>query len=212
MIRDILDHRVQSYDVRVQQEGLEALESYERIPMRFEVSSRVDIDHLRHRLGGLLKTITVDPYWKDYDEYVDERPTSLSRRFDMSSWGIFSAFEGEERVGGAIVAYRAPAYELLEGRSDLAALVDIRVAPEAQGREVGRTLFTTARGWATGRSCLELRVETQDTNVAACRFYAAMGCDLHSIEEGAYGPTSDEARLIWKISLQSTSEPPVLER
>jgi hypothetical protein len=46
-----------------------------------------------------------------------------------------------------------------------------------------------------------LTVETQTTNVPACRFYAAQGCGLGSIEPHAYPDFPDEARLLWHKDL-----------
>jgi hypothetical protein len=44
---------------------------------------------------------------------------------------------------------------------------------------------------------VQLEVETQNNNVAACRFYAAMGCELRSIDRLAYPDLPDEAQLVW---------------
>lgn len=45
--------------------------------------------------------------------------------------------------------------------------------------------------------CRELKVETQDTNVRACRFYAAMGCALRAVEENAYLACPGEAQYLY---------------
>lgn len=50
--------------------------------------------------------------------------------------GVLSAFDGPSRVGGAVVAWRTPGADMLEGRDDLAVLWDIRVHPEYRGRGI----------------------------------------------------------------------------
>jgi GNAT superfamily N-acetyltransferase len=68
----------------------------------------------------------------------------------------------------------------------LAVLWDIRVAPAFRGRGVGRALFEAVETWVGARGCAELKVETQNINVAACRFYAALGCQLRTVRTDAY--------------------------
>ena len=67
---------------------------------------------------------------------------------------------------------------MLEGRHDLAVLWDIRVAPSSRRRGVGAALFCAATEWAAATGYQELKVETQNVNVAACRFYGRHGCEL----------------------------------
>jgi GNAT superfamily N-acetyltransferase len=76
------------------------------------------------------------------------------------------------RVQLLSIVFRA-AYRLR--RSDLAVLWDIRVQPERRGRGVGKALFYASVDWACRRGCRQLKVETQNVNVAACRFYASQG-------------------------------------
>jgi hypothetical protein len=46
-----------------------------------------------------------------------------------------------------------------------------------------------------------LKIETQNSNVAACRFYAREGCQLRGIHPGAYADFPDEIQLLWYIEL-----------
>ena len=149
----------------------------------------------------MIAELPVTPWWKDYDDCREDRPTMLAARFDMAKWLVVSAFEGERRLGGTIVAYDTPGCDMLDGRSDLVVPFDVRVDPDARGTGVGRTLFAYVAEWARSRGCVELHVETQDVNVGACRFYRAMGCDLYLVEEGAYGPKVNEVKLIWRLTL-----------
>jgi GNAT superfamily N-acetyltransferase len=171
------------------------LEAYEQVPIGYWVEAR---------LGRDFAEIPVERYWKDYDEYPESRPSAYPAQFDVQTWAVIVAVEDGERVGGAIVAWRSPDFDMLEGRDDLAVLVDLRVRPRSWGRGVGKQLFASAAEWAREKGCTEFRVETQDTNVPACRFYRAMGCTLHSWEEGAYGPEVNEAKLLWTKGLSPT--------
>ena len=42
-----------------------------------------------------------------------------------------------------------------------------------------------------------MKIETQDVNVSACRFYAAMGCELGAINRGVYTSLPDETQFLW---------------
>ena len=86
---------------------------------------------------------------------------------------------------------------MLEGRDDLAVLWDIRVSPEARGQGIGAALFRAAEEWAKARSCRRLKVETQNINVQACRFYARQGCVLATVDRSAYPELPREIKLIW---------------
>jgi GNAT superfamily N-acetyltransferase len=86
---------------------------------------------------------------------------------------------------------------MFEGRSDLAVLWDIRVAPSTRRCGVGAALFEAAEAWASAKGCRQLKVETQNVNVAACRFYARRGCELRATHGGAYSELPDEIQLLW---------------
>ncbi len=184
--------------MRVTQEGPESLPDYEGVSIVFETSSRLDLADLRK---GIFTEAPIPQRRKDYDEITSERPSSLAHRFDPAPWGIFAGFDGEIRLGGTIVIRNTPEYELLEQRHDLAIIADLRVLPEFRGLGFGSALVTQAVDWARAQGCAEIRVETQDINVTACRFYDAMGFHLHSIEEQVYGPDIDETRILWARKL-----------
>jgi GNAT superfamily N-acetyltransferase len=96
-----------------------------------------------------------------------------------------------------VIAYRAPGVNMLEGRDDLAALWDIRVRPEYRSTGVGSALFRATESWIRTRGGRMLKIETQNINIRACRFYARMGCTLVAIDQRAYRDVSHEAQLIW---------------
>ncbi len=178
--------------MQVMEEGPESLIAYGEVPIRFEATERLDLAEPTR-----VKGVPMAPLTKDYDSDPEYRPRALSERFDLTNWGILAAFEGDERLGGTIIAYRTPEVEMLEWRNELAVVWDFRVRPEQRGRGVGRALWTAAEEWARSRGATELRVETQDINLPACRFYAAMGCRPLRVTPGAYPELPDEVQILW---------------
>lgn len=140
------------------------------------------------------------PWIKDYDAIVGNHPSDWPRQFDLSNWGLLSARIGERWIGAAVLAWKTAGVRMLEGRDDLALLWDIRVGPDSRRLGVGSRLFSAALAWSRARGCRELKIETQNVNVGACRFYAKQGCRLHAIDRRAYPDLPDEVQLIWSIS------------
>ncbi len=182
--------------VSVREERPPDWRAYAAIPIRFE--ARVVLD-ARARPGGfdLHERPLAAPTRKDYDARPADHPLEWPRRFDVSRWGVLVAHLGPERVGAAVVAVDTQGVDMLEGRADLAVLWDVRVGPAWRGRRVGAALFGAAAEWARARGKAELKVETQDVNPAACRFYQAMGCELRRVVPGAYPTLPDEVQLLW---------------
>jgi GNAT superfamily N-acetyltransferase len=175
-----------------------ALAEYAAVPIAFEVRRVLDDTPIDSGFGGFaLSERAVDvPYVKDYDA-GDGGPTRWPERFDLSNWGLLGARLDGRLVGGAAVAFDTPGLMMLEGRRDLAVLWDIRVAPEARGQGVGAALFRAAEAWASARGCRQLKVETQNVNLPACRFYARQGCVLGAIHRFAYPELPHEVQLLW---------------
>ena len=137
-----------------------------------------------------------NPYRKDYDSL--ENPLDWPRLFDVSNWAIMGAFHGNSRIGGVVVAFDSPGVDMLEGRRDLAVIWDLRVAQDAQRRGVGAGLVSAVEAWARMRHCSELKVETQNTNVVACRFYARQGFRLAQANRNVYRHLPADVQLIWR--------------
>ena len=184
--------------IEVTEGPVTTLEEYASVPIAFEVGSILDVKARDNRLAGLLVTerrLRV-PYMKDYDSIEGAQPTEWPKHFDLSNWVLFAARVEGRRVGGAVVAFRTPALAMLEGRNDIAVLWDIRVAPEARGQGVGSSLFRAVEARARAEGGRQLKAETQNINVAACRFYARQGCTLRSVNHKAYARFPDEVQLI----------------
>jgi len=181
--------------LEIREEPFTELQRHITIPNRFETWSVLDIRDANS--GFELRERRRDPIFrKDYDSI--ENPLEWPKRFDVSNWSLIGAFDVTGRVGGAICAFDTPDIDMLEGRSDLAAMWDLRVSPAAQRRGVGSALFRAVEAWASAKHCKEVKVETQNVNVAACRFYAKQGCQLRQVNYHAYPDLPDEVQLIWR--------------
>ncbi len=177
---------------RIVEEGPEQLEAYASVPIRFVVGVRCVVGP---GPGRTLTEVPVDPpYVYDYDAF---EPPSHWRTWDLRRWGFFAAFDGPHRVAGAAVAMDTPGLDLLEGRADVACLWDIRVDPERRGTGLGRALCDRAIDWAARRGARLLKVETQDINAPACRFYAGRGFRLREVNPRVYADHPDQTQLIW---------------
>jgi len=182
-------------DIREELIGPESLAKHAEISIAFRVETVLDPEE--KGLGGvaLEERPIKDAYLKDYDER--ERPSHWPQRFDLANWGLIGAEDHGVRVGGAVVAFRTENHFMLDGRTDLAVLWDLRIRPASRRGGVGSLLFRAAEEWALVHVCKQLKVETQNVNVAACRFYARMGCMLGGINRYAYRDHPEEMQLLW---------------
>jgi ribosomal protein S18 acetylase RimI-like enzyme len=187
--------------IELREEPFTEIGRYASVPNIFETMSVLDVVEEGGRYG-LRERLLARPFQKDYDAL--EPPASWPTRFDTSNWILLGAFEGSSRIGGGIGAARTPGIDMLEGRDDLAVLWDLRISPHARRRGVGTALFRAIEAWAAKRQCKELKVETQNTNVAACNFYARQGCALSQVNRGAYVDLPDEIQLFWRKAVDDS--------
>ncbi len=191
----------------IEEIGPESYPLYDAIPIAYTVESVLRVDVLDGGLGGfrLVEEKLPAPYVKDYDRQGEDRPSAWAKEFDLSRWGVLLARDGGQPIGGAAVALSAGVYPLDRfQRQDLAVLWDIRVAPEVRRQGVGKALFRRAASWAKERGYGQLGIETQNVNVAACRFYARQGCQLGAIHRLGYAGVAEvahEAMLLWYLEL-----------
>lgn len=185
--------------IEIAVEGADALSQYASIPIAYRIDDVLDPDSPLDAESLLpFRSRTLDaPIFKDYDAQPGNHPLEWSRRFDVRGWGFLAARSDELRVGGAVIVVRSPDIELLEGRDELALLWDIRVMPTVRHRGVGSALLAASESWARARGARVLMVETQNTNVPACRFYAKHGFVLGAVHRGAYPELLNEVQLLW---------------
>jgi ribosomal protein S18 acetylase RimI-like enzyme len=190
-------------ETRTRPGSAESLAEYGRVPILFTVTSVLRFREIPGPSPGiqLVEERLETPYVKDYDAYKEEGLVRWPKQFDVSGWGLFLAFEGSRHVGGAVVA---PGSHLPDSPRDLATLFDIRIHPDFRRRGMGSGLLRSAADWAKGHGCALLKIETQNTNVPACRFYAAQGCRLGAIDQHVYAACpscAHEVRLLWYLEL-----------
>jgi ribosomal protein S18 acetylase RimI-like enzyme len=79
---------------------------------------------------------------------------------------------------------------------------DIVVDVAYRRRGVGRALIQAAVEWAKDRRLPGVMLETQNNNVAACRFYQQCGFELGGFDRRLYQglhPDTDEIALFWYL-------------
>lgn len=177
------------------------LDHLSKTSIAFEVRTIFEVQEIEGGLGGLrlVEKEVAEPYIKDYD--AEDGDPVRWRKWDLTNWEILFAYDGDMRIGSATMAWRSPGMYMLQERDDLALLWDLRINHAYRGQGVGRALYNAGVAWARERGCVALKIETQNTNVPACRFYAAMGADLWSIDRFAYSKAPHEALLLWRVGL-----------
>lgn len=188
--------------VNIWQVGVNQMQEYEKIPMLVQIKSILEPTKVDGGLGGIIfNEIKVNEYVKDLGQYCNQQ--SLAQ-FDTSNWAFFIAYIDKMPVGGAIVAARTKGLNMLEDRADMAVLWDLRVNDRYQRKGVGGKLFEKVVDWASHNKYQSLKIESQNNNVKACRFYAKRGATLTQINEYAYYDSDelkDEIQLIWHLKL-----------
>lgn len=178
-------------------------EKYDSIPMLVTVKSILALEKIEGGLGGiLLKEIPVEEYEKDLGIY--EKAVEYPVEFDISNWVFLMAFDGEVPIGAATVASKTKNINMLDGRDDMSVLWDIRVDDKYKRTGVGTKLFNMAVKWSKSSGFRQMKIECQNNNVQACKFYRKQGAYLGKIDEYAYYNDSDaknEVQLIWYLDL-----------
>ncbi|MDD5190613.1 MAG: GNAT family N-acetyltransferase [Dehalococcoidales bacterium] len=188
-------------NIEIRRGDLDDLQVYGEIPIAFLVETVYQVKDNGLRGIELFEERVNKPYVRDHDAARGEGPTRWLKRFDMSNWGIFRAFEDDIAVGGAIVA---PGAHIGDLDKRFAQLFDIRLVPEKRRGGVGALLFNAVIEYIRGQGCEYLKIETQNTNVPGCKFYAEQGCYLGSIDRHAYigyPELEHEVKLVWYYAL-----------
>jgi ribosomal protein S18 acetylase RimI-like enzyme len=191
-------------EIEIHQEPMAALADYSSISIAFRADRILDVHESERPAGGwsLSERALDAPYIKNYDA-LDGGPTRWPHRFNLSNWRLFIArFEGKP-AGGIVLAYESPDLDLLDGRNDLALIWDLRVEPEFRRQGVGCALYREAEKWVRERNYREVKVETQNINLAACRFYLCNGFKLRAVRPFAYEGLPGEIQLLWYKDLLS---------
>jgi len=177
---------------------------YDQVPMRHTASSYYRIEKHNRGLGGfsLIETPS-EPFVLDFCTGDDES-VERWKRWDLTNWAFFMAFDGEKPIAAAAVASRTEGANMLAGRNDLAVLWDLRVSETHKRQGVGQKLFDMVVDWSRKSGLSQLKIECQTNNVPACKFYHKQGAVLGTIDEYAYyndPQYSHEIMLLWYLNL-----------
>lgn len=178
--------------VEIREERPSDLREHIGVPSVYESSSVLDGQESAKSFE-LCERQLIQPYRKDYDAAEDKMDWPL--RFDMTKWALFAAFHDGERVGAAVVAFR---HTWCRNARRAPGPVDPLGYPRCSQGPSTRCgfCFDEVESWALERRCSELKVETQGTNVPACRLYERHGCNLAQVNYRAYPRFPDEVQLI----------------
>lgn len=177
---------------------------YDQIPMIVHVSAYFRVEKHNRGLDGFTFVETpVEPYIRDF--CIDDDDTvERWKRFNLDNWAFFMAFDGEQPVGAVAVASRDKEVNMISGRDDLAVLWDIRVVDAYKHKGVGQALFNMAVNWSREQGLVQMKIECQNNNIPAIRFYHKQGAVLSVIDEYAYYNESEyrhETQFIWFLDL-----------
>jgi len=177
---------------------------YDQIPMRYTVYCYYRIEKHHRGLGGFTFVETpIEPFVKDFCTGEDES-VERWKRWDLTNWVFFMAFDGDKPVAAATVASKTEGVNMLAGRDDLAVLWDLRVDEKYKGQGVGQKLFDMVVEWCRKNGLTQLKIECQTNNVPACNFYHKQGAVLGAIDEYAYYNDPEyrhEVMLLWYLDL-----------
>jgi ribosomal protein S18 acetylase RimI-like enzyme len=129
----------------------------------------------------------VEPHIKDYRTDGDEEE-------DLRDHALFVAMLGTAVIGRISVTRNWNGYGLLD---------HFGVGRDHRRGGIGRRLFEQAKAWAMAQGLPGLTLETQNNNLAACRFYERQGFELGGIDRFFYRglePATREVALFWYLT------------
>jgi ribosomal protein S18 acetylase RimI-like enzyme len=131
--------------------------------------------------------VSVPPYTKRYPRHEIELASYLAQ-IDK---GIYFAYTAGQLAGELILFKNWNGYAYID---------DIVVDARFRRRGIGRALIQQAIDWAKERQLPGIMLETQNINVAACRFYQRCGFVLGGFDRYLYSglnPETEETALYW---------------
>ncbi len=175
------------------------LQDYASISIAYDYDRIIQVRPIEAGLGGFYmeEVLLTSIQRKNYDEHKGNTPLDWSLRFDTCKWGFLLAMLGSAPVGGAAIAFGDSDIRLLDDRNDIAVLWDIRIDTKYRNKGIGGQLLSASEHWARAQGAKLLKIETQNINLAACRFYSRKGYSLEAINRMAYEDLPDEVQLLW---------------
>lgn len=159
------------------------------------------LDKINNGLGGIIfKEVSIEKYVRDFAKHA--KASKYKEKFDISNWAFFMAFDEEKPIGAITVVSRTDNVNMLHGRNDLSVLWDIRVSGTYKHQGIGQKLFDLVVEWSRKNGFRQMKIECQNNNVPACKFYYKQGAILSKIDEYAYYndiDSRDEIQLIKQL-------------
>ncbi|WP_137934100.1 GNAT family N-acetyltransferase [Mesorhizobium comanense] len=106
---------------------------------------------------------------------------------------VFLAWDDHVPIGRAMISRNWNNYALVD---------DIAVDTAYRGSGVGRLLMDACVAWGRNEGLAGIMLETQNNNIAACRFYERYGFELGGVDRLLYrglDPQSREVALLWYL-------------
>lgn len=140
------------------------------------------------------QAMPVAPYRKDYRELDSDPGDSVPAEYlGNPDSAAFLAYALGKPCGLLLLS---------TGWNGLAVIDNILVDAGARRLGVGSALLAHAEAWARGRGLPGITLETQDSNVPACRLYARHGYQLRGFDRSLYATHSGaahETALFWYL-------------
>jgi streptothricin acetyltransferase len=161
----------------------------------FIVDSALVLSIINQKLSYTVEEIS--SYKKSYlDEWEEMSNEDYSAYINNPNQIIFLAFI-ENQVVGQITAKR--------NWNEYACIEDLHVDKPYRGQGVGRKLIEQAKQWARDSAMPGLMLETQNTNVRACKFYENCGFVIGGFDLYLYkgiDKQQDEIAMYWYLMLK----------
>lgn len=135
------------------------------------------IGRLIPQYDGLSWRVTEALYGHATEKTYPDAPCDPNQYVDSANEAAFLALRGGERVGSLLVCRRW---------NGMAFIDDLKVDAKHRHAGIGRALIRAAVAWGHERGLSGLSLETQDTNLIACRFFMRCGFELCGIDTRAY--------------------------
>ena len=140
--------------------------------------------------GKISYTVIAVP---SYVKHYAREETDYSAYVSNMDKAVFFAYMGNELAGHIRVMKYWNGYAYID---------DIVVDAKHRRQGVGRALIERGIAWAKAKGFPGMMLETQNNNVAACRFYASCGFELRGFDTHLYkgsNPATDEIALYWYL-------------
>ncbi|ALN90390.1 MULTISPECIES: GNAT family N-acetyltransferase [Lysobacter] len=159
--------------------------------LAFDASFLVDSRLSLHADDGAIgfDIVPVSPYRKRYGDAIGVE--ELREYLDGEDCAAFVALDADAVIGRLLLSRSWNGYALID---------DIAVDAGARRGGAGSALIDRALAWAREQALPGVMLETQDNNVAACRFYQRKGFVLGGFDRFHYAhdpALAHETALFW---------------